>query len=397
MKKKLIALILIVCLFAVMGLTGCGSKPYSKYDLSEYVKVGEYKGLEVEKINVSVSDEEVDTQVKANVEKTKTTEKKKEETVAKGDKVNLDYEGKIGGKTFDGGSSKGYDLTIGSGEFIPGFEDGLIGKEIGSKQTLSLKFPADYNNTEVAGKDVVFTVTINYVSVDKIPEYNDAWVAKNSKVKTTAEYEKQVKEQLLKDKENQEKSSQKGDLWQEIYDSSEVIKYPEEEVNQYVKVLEEQYQKMAKSYSMELKDIWQQMGIQSEEEYKEKNKQAAQEYVKEQMISYYIADKENLSYTKDDEKKLREQIESSGYTEDTFKENFGEDIDSYVELSLTYEKVLDFVYEQAKVVDKKTKKETTKATEETKAKESTESTQSTTEGKGADDATSNQEPGGADA
>lgn len=339
----------------------------------------------------------MDTQVKANVEKTKTTEKKKEGAVAKGDKVNLDYEGKIDGKTFNGGSSKGYDLTIGSGEFIPGFEDGLIGKEIGSKQTLSLKFPTDYNNTEVAGKDVVFTVTINYVSVDKIPEYNDAWVAKNSKVKTTAEYEKKVKEQLLKDKEDQEKSSQKGDLWQEIYDSSEVIKYPEEEVNQYVKVLEEQYQKMAKSYSMELKDIWQQMGIQSEEEYNEKNKQGAQQYVKEQMISYYIADKENLSYTKDDEKKLREQIENSGYTEDTFKENFGEDMDSYIELSLTYEKVLDFIYEQAKVVDQKTKKETTKATEETKAKESTESTQSTTEGKGADDATSNQEPGGADA
>ncbi|MDE8735326.1 FKBP-type peptidyl-prolyl cis-trans isomerase, partial [Eubacteriales bacterium DFI.9.88] len=104
------------------GLTGCGSKPYSKYDLSETVKVGKYKGLEIEKINVSVSDEEVNAQVKANVEQTKTTEKKKEGTGAKGDKVNLDYEGKIDGKTFDGGSSKGYDLTIGSGEFIPGFE-----------------------------------------------------------------------------------------------------------------------------------------------------------------------------------------------------------------------------------------------------------------------------------
>ncbi|MCQ4638073.1 trigger factor [Anaerovorax odorimutans] len=395
MKKKLIALTLIVCLIAVMGLTGCGSKPYSQYDLSEYVKVGNYKGLEMEKISVSVSDEEVTAKVQSNVEDSKTTEKKKEGTVAKGDKVNIDYEGKIDGKVFEGGSKKGDDLTIGSGQFIPGFEDGLIGKEIGSTQDLNLKFPDDYQNTDVAGKAVVFTVKINYVSVDTIPEYNDAWVAKNSKVKTTAEYEKQVKEQLLKDKEEEEKNTRKNDLWQEVFDSSEVIKYPEEEVNEYVKVLEEQYQKMAKTYSMELKDIWQQMGIQSEEEYNEKNKQAAQEYVKEQMVSYYIADKEKLSYTKDDEKKLRSQIEESGYTEDTFKENFGEDIDSYVELSLTYEKVIDFIYDNAKTVDKKTETKATKeSTEETKA---TDSTDATTEGKGADDATSNDEPGGADA
>lgn len=398
MKKKLIALTLMVCLLVMTALTGCASKPYSQYDLSEYVKVGNYKGLETEKITVSVSDEEVTSQVNANVEESKTTEKKEKGTVANGDKANIDYEGKIDGKTFDGGSAEGYDLTIGSGQFISGFEEGLVGKEIGSTQSLNLKFPDDYSSADLAGKDVVFTVKINYVSVDTVPEYNDAWVAKNSKVKTMAEYEAQVKEDLLKDKEEEAKNSRKTDLWQEVMDSSEVIKYPEEEVNTYIEVLENQYNQMAQNYGMELSAIWEQMGISSEEEYNEQNKKAAQDYVKEQMIAYYIADQEDLSYTSDDEKALREQIEEAGYTEDNFEENFGEDIDSYVELSLTYEKVVDFIFDNAKTVDEKKATESTEEqTQETQATEESQTTEQAPEGEGADDATSNDEPGGADA
>lgn len=406
MKKRIIALTLIVSLVAVMGLTGCGSsKPFSKYDLSDYVKVGNYKGLEVEKIKVSVSNEEVDAQVKKNVEETKTTEKKKEGSVAKNDVVNIDYEGKINGKTFDGGSAEGYDLTIGKGGFIDGFEDGLVGKAVGSTQTLNLKFPKDYPkkediNKEVAGKAVVFTVKINYISKDVVPEYNDAWVAKNSDVKTTAEYEKTVKDQLYKEKENKAKSQKIGELWKEIVDNTEVIKYPEEEVDTYVKEIEEQYKSAAKSYGMELKDFWKQQGFESEEAYNADNKKTAQAYVKEQMVMYYIAEKEDLSYTKDDEKKLREAIEKAGYTEDTFKQYYGQDIDPYVEASLTFNAVGEFIYKNAKQVDKKTEstkketKETTKAT--TKETKATDKSKETTKG-GADNATSNDEPGGADA
>ena len=394
MKKKIIALTLIICLVAVMGLTGCGgSKPFSGYNLSEYVKVGKYKGLEMEKTKVSVSDEEVAAKVKANVEQTKTTEKKKEGTVAKGDKVNLDYEGKIDGKTFEGGSSKGYELTIGSNQFISGFEEGLTGKAIGSEQTLKLKFPKDYHKAELAGKDVVFTAKINYVSKDVIPPYNDAWVAKNSDVKKTADYDKLIKDQLLAEKKEQAKNLEVGQLWKEVTENSKVTKYPEKEVNKYVKEIEEQYKTVAKSQNIDVKELWKQSGIKSEKEYNDKNKEAAQAYVKEQMILYYIADKEDLSYTKDEEKKLREAIEKAGYNEETFKQNYGQDIDSYVEVSLTFNSVGEFIYKNAKVVDKKTPKDKSKeSTDKTKATESTKPG-----GDGADDATSNDEPGGADA
>lgn len=355
MKKRAIALTLVVCLIVAAGMTGCGSsKPYGKYDLSEYVKVGNYKGLEVEKIKVSVSDEEVDTQVKANVEATKKTEKVKEGKVKKGDKANIDYEGKIDGKAFDGGSSAGTDLDIGSNTFIDGFEKGLIGKKIGSTQDLKLKFPKEYpQNEKLAGKKVVFTVKINYVSKDNIPKYDEKWIEANSKVKTKKEYEKQVKDKIYKEKEEEAKVSQINNLLGIVAESAEVKKYPDKEVEEYSKQLEAQYASMAKQYGMELSQLWQQQGFKTEEEYKENIKKSAQEMAKQQMSFFYIADKEDLTYTSDEAKKAKEEIEQAGYTDQTFKEESGMEIDAYVENNLTLRKVGEFLYKHAKFVDKK--------------------------------------------
>lgn len=409
MKKRIIPFVLMMCLAVSLGLTGCGSdNPYSGYDLSEYVKTANYKGLEMEKIEVSVSDEEVSTQVEANVEDTKTTEEVKEGTVAKNDTVNIDYEGKIDGKTFTGGSAEDTDLTIGSGQFIDGFEDGLIGKPVGSTQTLNLKFPDDYNSSEVAGKDVVFTVTINHIVKETIPEYNDAWVADNSDVKTTAEYEQQVREELYKEKEEQAKSDAISDLWSQVVESSEVIKYPEDEVNKYVEEIEAQYQAMADNNGMELKDLWEQYGIKSEKEYNTENKETAQAYVKEQMVMYDIAEKEDLSYTDEEEDELRTQLEDAGYQDDeSFAETFGQDMDTYIELALTFNKVGEFIFDNAKVAGEEAEStketqseqttETTQATEATQAEPSPEEDMSQQDDAGADDATSNDQPGGADA
>ncbi len=407
MRKKVIALTLAACLIVVIGLTGCGQeKPYGKYDLSEYVTVGEYKGLEREELHVSVSDEEVDTQVKKNVEDTKTTKQVKEGKVKKGDTANIDYEGKIGGKAFDGGSASGYDLEIGSGSFIEGFEEGLEGKQIGSTQTLNLQFPKDYQSSDVAGKKVVFTVKINYVAKEEIPVYNDAWVAKNSDEKTTAEYEEKVKEELYKSKEETAKSQAIGNLWTKVVEDSKVLKYPKEEVNTYVEEIENQYESVAKSAGKQVKDLWADYGIESEEDYNAQNKKTAQTYVKEQMVMYAIAEKESLDYTDEEAEKLRNQIDQMGYTDETFRQNYGQDIESYITAALTFEKVGDFIYKNAKVAEKKPEKENQK---DEAAKETTQNSDSETDAdtspeedmslstEGADDATSNDQPGGADA
>ena len=111
------------------------------YKALDYVKLGDYKGLEVTLASTDVTDEEVEQQVETNLNNNDKSEEIKEGTVENGDVANIDYEGKLNGKAFDGGTAKGYDLTIGSGSFIDGFEDGLIGKKIGDTVDLNLTFP----------------------------------------------------------------------------------------------------------------------------------------------------------------------------------------------------------------------------------------------------------------
>ena len=148
-------------------------------NLSDYVQLGEYKGIEVTAQDTTVTDEDVETELQSQVENaTPIYEEITEGTVADGDVVNIDYEGTLDGVAFDGGTDTDFNLTIGSGQFIDGFEDGLIGKNIGDTVELNLTFPEDYTtNSDLAGQDVVFTVTINYVQGEEIPqELNDEFV-----------------------------------------------------------------------------------------------------------------------------------------------------------------------------------------------------------------------------
>ena len=143
MKKKTIAGLL--CGVALLVLASCGSSmSYEDYDLNEYLKVGEYKGLTVAPYSISVTDDEVQEQIQSNLKAAaKDTKLDKNTAIADGDTVNIDYTGKVDGKKFDGGTAEKQDLTIGSGSFIDGFESGLIGHKKGETVTLNLTFPED--------------------------------------------------------------------------------------------------------------------------------------------------------------------------------------------------------------------------------------------------------------
>jgi len=350
MKKKLLVLTMILCLLVTMGMTGCGKNdPYGGMDFEEYVKLAEYKGLERKDIKVSVSDEEVQTRIKANLEAAAETVEKKEGKVKEGDTVNIDYEGKKGGVAFEGGTAQGHDLEIGSGTFIEGFEEGLIGKEIGKTYDLDLTFPEDYGSEELAGADVVFTVTINSVKTQKTPEYTVDWVKENSDVDTKKDYEKLVKDQLIEEKEEAEKNNIMAALWNEVIAGSEVIQYPQELVDGYVEEIEAQYEITAENYGITLEDIWASEGIDSQEAYDAKNEQAAQSYVKEQMIMYNIAELEDLSYTDDEAEEIRKAIDQAGYDDETFKQYYGQDIETYIDASLTFNEVVGFIFDNSVV------------------------------------------------
>jgi trigger factor len=146
------------------------------YVVDDYIKLGQYKGVEVDKVEVaSVTDSDITNKINSDLASKNTTEEVTDRTdVRKGDIVNIDYEGLKDGVAFDNGTATGADLTIGSGQFIPGFEDQLVGAKVGDKLDVNVTFPADYPNApDLAGQPVVFKVTINSIKKSVTPELND--------------------------------------------------------------------------------------------------------------------------------------------------------------------------------------------------------------------------------
>ncbi len=355
MKKKLLCagLITALSLTSALVLTGCGSEeqPYSDLDLSEYVKVGEYKGLEYDKISVSVTSEEVQDEIDSRCQAAATTEKSESGTVKDGDTINVSFEGKIDGETFDGGSSDDYPITIGQTSMIDGFVDGLIGKEVGETVTLDLKFPDDYQNEDVAGKDVTFEVKIKTKDVQVVPDYDLDFVKANSDYDNLKDYEASVKKDLLAEKQETAENEVKQALWEQIVENSEIIKYPEEK-DQKIEDEMAAMKQDAEDNEMEWEDYLETVGY-TEEELNDLVTNYVETNMFQEMIIYTIAEKEELEVTDDEYQEYIDQVlEASGMDEDTFESAYGMSIKEYLDnrntrSSMLLNKVMDKVMEYA--------------------------------------------------
>lgn len=354
MKKKTIAGLL--CGVALLVLASCGSSmSYEDYDLSEYLKVGEYKGLTVAPYSISVTDDEVQEQIQSNLKAAaKDTKLDKNTAIADGDTVNIDYTGKVDGKKFDRGTAEKQDLTIGSGSFIDGFESGLIGHKKGETVTLNLTFPEDYSEESLKGKDVTFTVKINSATRSVVPELNEEFVKENSEYKTVKEYTGAVEKQLYNEKETEAINNQKTTLWSAALDNTEVKKYPEKELNHYMEFNSEQLDQTAKQYGVSREDMLKQYGLDDEKDFEATNEDSSKLRVKQEMLIQYIADKEKLSYTEEEKEKLIENFEAQGYDADAIEQQTGRTVNDYAHIELLYEKVLDFLLDNAKITGEPT-------------------------------------------
>ncbi|NLD19225.1 MAG: trigger factor [Clostridiales bacterium] len=350
MKKVKMVLSLAICLIVSASLVSCGSMSYDGYDLKEYIKVGKYKGLEVAPYAISITDDQVTAKIDSTLEAAATSQEVDKDTaIADGDVVNIDYVGKVNGKKFDGGSAKGYDLTIGSDAFINGFEDGLIGKKTGEKVALNLTFPDDYSTEKLQGKDVVFKVTINLVTREVVPEYNLEFVKNTTEYTTLGEYEDSIRETLYKEKETEAINNQKTELWSVALDNTEVKKYPEKELNHYIDFNSEQMDVMAESYGMTREDLLASYDFGSEKEFAAVNEDSSKLRVKQEMVITYIANKEGIEYTDKEKEALIADFKSQGYDESNIEAQVGRPLDEYVHIELLYQKVLDMLLKEANI------------------------------------------------
>lgn len=228
MTKRLVAAAA-VCALTVSAI-GCGSggseNKIRSYDVEKYVTLGDYEGMEVEVAgDFEVSDEDVVDYINSMLSYRPSYEDTDKQTVETGDCVNIDYEGKKDGVAFDGGTAQGYVLEIGSHSFIDGFEDGLIGANVGETLDLNLTFPEDYQSEDLAGADVVFTVTVNKI-VKKIDitydELTDEYVASNFSYQTIDELYNDTKSYMEDDNEQNRVVAERSAVLDKLIANSKV-------------------------------------------------------------------------------------------------------------------------------------------------------------------------------
>ncbi len=365
-KKLLIGSGVVVAIVAVIAIilvfvNNKQSKEYN-YDLSKYVKVGNYKGLEYASQKASVTDEEVDAEIQRRLQKAAKTENSKTGKVENGDTINISFVGKIDGKEFEGGSSESTDITVGTTQMIDGFVEGLIGKNVGDSVTLNLKFPDDYGKTDLQGKAVEFKVTINSKKKISVPKLNTEFVKKNSKYKTVKEYKEGVKKELLNQKQKSIDSTVKQELWSRIINKSKAKKYPEKELNEAMSQankLEESYKAQAQNYGMEWETYLKTVMRTDKKGFEKLKQEYAKNIVFNRMVMYSIARSENISLSNREYKKeILKILEDNGYDEESFKKAFGKDIETYADeqnwrQKILFDKVLDKVMKDGKKVSQK--------------------------------------------
>lgn len=333
MTKKIAVLLL--CALLIAALSSCGAN--YNFDISKYITLPSYKGVEI-------SAAEVDTQLQSNIDKlisdATTTEEVSGRAVRLGDIANIDYTGYQDGVAFDNGSGTGFDLEIGSGTFIDGFEDAIVGHEIGDTFDAELKFPDDYqNNPDLAGQSVTFTITVNKISTKVVPEWTDAFVAEKTDYTTIDEY----KTETIKD-------LRKTLAWNKVVNGTTVIAYPKKNVKEYYNNMVKNYKTYAANYGTTLDNFVASYAQQSMDDFLADVVSYAKQQVLNEMIMHSIANAEKIEVTKAEyDARVGDFLAQSSY--ESVKEMEKAYTKSAIEQSMLLQMVVEYVEANAVDVD----------------------------------------------
>lgn len=313
-------------------------------DVEKCVTLGDYKGVTVEKTIQSVTDEDVQNEIDNALANYPV---EVDQAAKEGDTVNIDYVGKIDREEFDGGSDQGADLKLGSGKFIDGFEDGLIGARKGETRTLNLTFPEDYTQ-DLAGKAVEFTVTVNAVK-EPLSEPTDQWVADNIEgYDNIADYKAGIRSEQEESNEQTAENQVRYAAWTQVIDNCTINEYPETLVEVGKKLYEQQVETYAKYAGMELDAYIESSGL-TQEEYQSNMEEYGKNVAAQALVCQAICDKEGFAIGDDDyQKALQDMLTEYGCTEDELIQTYGQD---NVEQSIMLNRVSNLILENANVTE----------------------------------------------
>lgn len=313
-------------------------------DVEKCVTLGDYKGVTVEKTIQSVTDEDVQNEIDNALANYPV---EVDQAAKEGDTVNIDYVGKIDGEEFDGGSDQGADLKLGSGKFIDGFEDGLIGARKGETRTLNLTFPEDYTQ-DLAGKAVEFTVTVNAVK-EPLSEPTDQWVADNIEgYDNLADYKAGIRSEQEESNEQTAENQVRYAAWTQVIDNCTINEYPETLVEVGKKLYKQQVETYAKYAGMELDAYIESSGL-TQEEYQSNMEEYGKNVAAQALVCQAICNKEGLAIGDDDyQKALQDMLTEYGCTEEELIQTYGQD---NVEQSIMLNRVSNLIMENANVTE----------------------------------------------
>lgn len=310
------------------------------------VGLGKYKGVEVEKADITVTDEEVDAELAKEQEKNATYKEITDRAVADGDKVNLNFEGFVDGVAFEGGKGEDYPLTIGSGSFIPGFEEQLVGAEIGKEIDVNVTFPEEYQSADLAGKPAVFKCTVLKITEKVLPELNDEFADDVSEFSTLEEYKADIRKNLEVKKEEKAKTEKENKVIDAIIADSE-IEIPEPMLRAQQEQIVDEFAQRLQSQGLSIDQYFAYMGS-TREKMVEESKDQADKRIRTRLVLEEIVKAENIVATEEDfDTELGKLAEAYGTDIDTVKKIFeGKEKDRMME-DIAVQKAVSFVADNA--------------------------------------------------
>ena len=360
MKKRITILAMTLGLMFASAVSADEFRIVSVDNLAEYITLGEYKGMELEKNEIEITDVMVDSQIETELS-SKLIEVS-DAIAQNGDSAVIDFVGKKDGVEFEGGSAAQYTLVLGSGTFIPGFEDGVVGMKTGETKDLLLTFPENYGNADLAGQEVVFTVTLD--AVKRKPELNDEWVKANTDSGSVAEYKEAVRQELIEQAAQYTEENLKTTAFGNAFEGATVLQYPEADLEEEKAAAQQQIEDYAKWSSMTVEEFLETQGM-TEESFEEYKTEYAQFKVKQDMVVQAIIDTEGLSMDDEASQAIKDYLVESYQVEslDALIESYGENA---VQETVALLRVEQFLLDEAIVKITEPEEEKAEAAEESK-------------------------------
>lgn len=311
------------------------------------VTLGEYKGLKVEKSDVEVTDEEVDAEIEKERERNARTVEVTDRAVQDKDEVTLDFEGFVDGEAFEGGKGEDYPLTIGSGAFIPGFEDQLIGAEIGKEMEVNVTFPEEYQAKDLAGKEAVFKCTVKAIKVKELPELDDDFASDVSEEgETMEEYRAEVRGKLKERKESAAKEKKENQAVEQAAANAE-IDLPEPMVELQARQMADDFARRIMQQGMSLEQYFQFTGL-TEEKMMEELKPQAEKRIRTRLVLEAIVAAENIEVSDERlEEELKKMADAYQMEVDKLKEFMGENEKKQMKEDIAVQEAVTLITEAA--------------------------------------------------